>query len=533
MAGHSAPPSSPPRWLAALAFAAAYALAFTLSERGYGTLAVPSPFWLPDSILLCALLLSPRSQWWIFLMLVWPIRLVGGAVPGTPVWFQAVTIANDIVKAALAAWLIQRLIGRRVRLDTLNELLVFFAVAALIMPVLSAAAAAPARYALGDPVWRATSAWLLGDSLTQVVVTPTLLFWAARAHRHARARLAELLILCVALALTLSYAFMVPATRESSLALLYAPVPFLVWAAVRLRPFGTANAITLVALISIVGAVRGNGMFAHGASVLSLQLFLLLLAVSLLALAVVTAERETLLARERQFSALLFQAQEQERSRIARELHDDLGQQLAILKLDLHLLSGATRGQAASLAADAAHHADDVAASVREISHRLYPAKLNLIGLAPALKGLAAEVSLHGPRVSFTKDHVPERLTPDVTVALFRVAQEALQNAVKHSRAGQVTMQLTASAAALALTVVDDGVGFTLDGAWESGLGLASMSERVEAIGGTFKIRSAPGNGTRVEVTVPLPSDRGASIESPASDEARQAAARAPQRTPL
>src|SRR5580765_4243870 len=95
------------------AFVASYLLAVRLSEHVWGTLAVPSPFWLPDSILLSALLLTPAEHWWIFLAVVWPIRLTLGATPGTPLWFQLVSILNHSMKAILAAWLLRRFVGRR------------------------------------------------------------------------------------------------------------------------------------------------------------------------------------------------------------------------------------------------------------------------------------------------------------------------------------------------------------------------------------------------------------------------------------
>src|SRR5262245_36811305 len=190
-------------------FVIGYLLAFVLGERGYGSLGVPSPFWLPDSVLLCALLISPKAQWWIFIAAIWPIRLLAGAVPGTPMCFQLATIANDVLKALGAASVLQRLLGRSVRLHTLNEFLVYLGVAAAIVPLLSALAAAPARYALGDPLWTATYQWFLGDALAQVIVTPTMLYWCTREYRHANARLGELVVLSVSLAAALFYAFVV------------------------------------------------------------------------------------------------------------------------------------------------------------------------------------------------------------------------------------------------------------------------------------------------------------------------------------
>ena len=90
-------------------FAFAYAIAFKLGDHTYGSLAVASPFWLPDSVLLCTLLLAPRSEWWAYIAAIAPIRLVTGALPGTPLWFVFVATSNDAVKGIATAWLLQQL----------------------------------------------------------------------------------------------------------------------------------------------------------------------------------------------------------------------------------------------------------------------------------------------------------------------------------------------------------------------------------------------------------------------------------------
>ena len=112
--------------------------------------------------------------------------------------------------------------------------------------------------------------------------------------------------------------------------------------------------------------------------------------------------------------------------------------------------------------------------------------------------------SHYGIEVTFTHENVPASLPPDLTLCLFRVAQEALQNAVKYSHARRVTLRLAGGPDSLVLSAVDDGTGFDVTGAWGRGLGLVSMRERVEAVGGVLQIQSSPGAGTRLEVTVPL-----------------------------
>jgi signal transduction histidine kinase len=207
--------------------------------------------------------------------------------------------------------------------------------------------------------------------------------------------------------------------------------------------------------------------------------------------------------RVRDLGSRLLNAQEGERSRIARELHDDISQQLAVLKIDLKLLSRTVQGQVEGVAAEAVKRAEDIATSVHDLSHRLHPARLRLMGLVEALDGLHSELSQPGVTLTFTHENVPPTLPPDLTLCLFRIAQEALQNALKYSKAHKVSVDVRAGSDGITLTIVDDGVGFDVDAMWGRGLGLISVDERVEAIGGTLEIRSGPGSGTIVEVKVP------------------------------
>ena len=211
--------------------------------------------------------------------------------------------------------------------------------------------------------------------------------------------------------------------------------------------------------------------------------------------------------RIRDLGARLLNAQEAERGRIARELHDDISQQMALLQIDLELLTLAvSSGQGADLAADTLRRAQEVSKSVHDLSHRLHPSKLRLMGLVAALRGLQHEMAGPGTTIRFTDENVPADLPLDLTVTLFRIAQEAVQNALKHSGAREISVVLSGGPDQLALTIADDGTGFELKGVSGHGLGLISMEERVEAIDGTFDIQSAPGRGTRVDVRVPLPS---------------------------
>ena len=213
-------------------------------------------------------------------------------------------------------------------------------------------------------------------------------------------------------------------------------------------------------------------------------------------------------ARIRDLGSRLLGAQEAERSRIARELHDDVSQQTAILAIDLQLLIDSDPGAPDArdeLARSALQRTKIIAHSIHALSHRLHPAKLQLMGLVPSLKSLHRELSKTGVAVAFTHRNVPDGLPFDLTLCLFRIVQEALQNAVKHGSAHQVSVDLVGTEQGLTLAIVDDGAGFDVDAVSAKGLGLTSMRERLEPLGGTLKIHSRPGAGTRLHVFVPTP----------------------------
>jgi signal transduction histidine kinase len=131
--------------------------------------------------------------------------------------------------------------------------------------------------------------------------------------------------------------------------------------------------------------------------------------------------------------------------------------------------------------------------------------KLRLLGLVTALEGLVGECSHHSPRITFTHEDVPESLPPDLALCVFRIVQEALQNALKHSHANTISVHLGGDSHRLAVTVVDDGVGFAVEGVGRQGFGLISIGERVDAMGGSFDVSASPHRGTRLNVTVPVP----------------------------
>jgi len=210
--------------------------------------------------------------------------------------------------------------------------------------------------------------------------------------------------------------------------------------------------------------------------------------------------------RIRDLGGRLLTAQEAERARIAGELHDDIAQQLVLLAVDLQTMERQIGGSARVTLTEALERIDVIQRSTHDLSHRLHPAKLRLIGLIPALEGLQREFSHSALKVTFTHPGTSRPFPPDVTLCVFRVAQEALQNAVKHGDARIVSIHLEGTTD-LRVRIEDDGRGFDVDSVWGSGLGLVSMRERVEALAGTFAVQSEKGRGTRIVIRIPLPVD--------------------------
>jgi signal transduction histidine kinase len=205
--------------------------------------------------------------------------------------------------------------------------------------------------------------------------------------------------------------------------------------------------------------------------------------------------------RIRDLGARLLQAQETERSRIAGELHDDICQRMLLLTIELECLMHADGSKTA--ATKAMSMAQDISKSLNDLSRRLHPMRLELVGLVAALDQLCREVSRAGLAVKFTHENVPSTLVPDVMLCLFRIVQEALGNAIKYSGATEVSVRLAAGPAGLLLDIIDNGRGFDVEAAWSTGLGLVSMTERSEAMGGSLEISSKPGAGTSITARIP------------------------------
>ncbi|MDE3011797.1 MAG: sensor histidine kinase, partial [Pseudomonadota bacterium] len=219
------------------------------------------------------------------------------------------------------------------------------------------------------------------------------------------------------------------------------------------------------------------------------------------------------LERNRVLHGELLAVQERERRSIARELHDELGQYLGALRFDLHALGHVDRGTTAqqreAMFLRASQTLGHVQATLRDLIRRLRPAALDELGLAAALDQLVSGWRQRLPETRLVLACLDLEPSPPehVAIAAFRIVQEALTNAARHSRAGLVEVHVRRERAThgtqLAVDVSDDGIGID-PAAVHHGLGLISMDERASALGGTVRWRSAPGDGFAVHAILPL-----------------------------
>jgi PAS domain S-box-containing protein len=211
----------------------------------------------------------------------------------------------------------------------------------------------------------------------------------------------------------------------------------------------------------------------------------------------------------RDLSGKLINAQEEERLRLAREIHDDFCQRLALLAINTSLLGQSPPASIETLQTVLSRQYDEINALANDahrMSHDLHPARLEQLGLGAAMGALCRDLATaHELAIAFEPGDLPPCVPPVLALCLYRVTQEALQNVVKHSGATTANVELTCRDGDLCLVVRDDGVGFDVAAAERTAtLGLANMRERVRSISGRFSIACAPGEGTRIEVCAPL-----------------------------
>jgi two-component system sensor histidine kinase UhpB len=366
--------------------------------------------------------------------------------------------------------------------------------------------------------------WFLGDGLAIIALVPAFLFAAQGRFRRPLVSAGELTALAVSLIFGSWLAFWYADRAATYTPLfLYAPIPALVWAAVRVGPAGVSISLAFMVLFALAGAEVGHGPFAaYGPVVnqLAVQLFLSLLAVPLTALTLLIDERraaqQALAWSERQLqdqniqlrtlAGRLMTAHEDERQRISRGLHDDIGQRLALIATAIDRVNLARHEPPAIVESGLQGirtEVHELASDLHGLSRELYSSTVQHLGLAGALRNWCTQMAAQHHLAIVFIENGHDGIPRDASMCLYRVAQEAVKNAIAHSGAERVTIELTSDFASMRLRVKDLGVGFD-PGAPTRGIGLASLRERLRFIGGALSVTSTPGSGAEVMAEIPV-----------------------------
>jgi signal transduction histidine kinase len=481
-----------------------------------------STVWVPGGLLLAIALLTERRRW--------PSVLTAGAV-GVALLFGGLHLASPVGAIVLGivtgldtlavALVLRRLIGPTLSLATRPEFLTYLAVvvvggaivvATMLLITVAVLRIRPATFQF----WRT---FALAVALAYLTVTPAVVLLVRRSGLVAAIsprRRVEVAVLALLLVLVSALVFSGTVDRLATWAVFATAFPpLLLWSALRFGALGASAALLLVAVVSTASTSRGMGPFtgfSPGDNTLSLQLFVLGIGVPLLGLAVVQTEeqraREALQsshAQMRELNRKLIAAREEEAARIARELHDDVGQRVALVSIGLgRLRQAAPESSAASPIVKLQEQTGAVARALRQISHQLHPAALEHAGLASALELICEEIGqATNLKVTLLHDDLAD-IPADVALGVYRVVQEALNNVIRHAGARQVNVLLRVQGPELALRVTDDGRGFDATPSGQTaGLGLRSAAERVAAVGGVLTVDSTAG-GTTLRAIIPL-----------------------------
>lgn len=465
--------------------------------------------WPGNAVLVAVLALVPLRIWPVLI----PAGLTGfvlydvqvGDSLGTTVLFQVASTIEMLIAVAPLRYSVDG-IPRLNRLKTFAKYSFFAVLLAPLVGAVLGALVTPGHYRIE---WRI---YFFSDALAYLTLTPALFGWLGPPSiRTIQGSRQEGVVLTVGLVL-LGWGLFLLHWNVIPPALLYSLVPFLLWAALRFGSTGVGTCMIVVSFLAVWGSAHGRGPFTGPdaiQNILSLQLFLLFAAMPFMLLAILVEEREHARFGERELSGRLISAQEQERGRIARELHDDICQRLSMLSLRIEKVAKIWSHRPLSIADQLEQiwqQCSNLTGDVQALSHELHPSILDNLGLATAVKSYCREVAEQsGVVVELSGDRIPGSLPREVSLSVFRVVQEALRNAVEHSGQKHVKVCLQECSGQLELEVSDQGVGFdatkTKNG---GGLGLVSMAERIYQVNGTFSIDSQPNVGTRIRARVPL-----------------------------
>jgi signal transduction histidine kinase len=487
-----------------------------------------SLFFPPHAVLVSILLVVPTRHWWVYTLAAASAHFLATQQAHWPTAYALHCEVFDALQNVGTAAGIRLLITSRVEAITLRDAVLFILIAVVVVPFGTAfwGASFTVSYGFGASYWIEWRNLGVSNAVTAVVLIPTFLLGAHHLFGRRPRALTPRRVLEGAFvgASTVALGIFVfdktPAGANTSPALLYTPIPLLVWAALRFGLGGISASMLIITVQAVSGTMRGHGPFlaqTPSENATALQLFLLVTATPLMLLAIVIEEeRRTEQALRQSYeqnedlAGRLINAQEDERARIARDLHDDLSQQLAGVAIILSSLKRKVDKPGAEPDVEQTlvrlqEWTAAMAKAIRNLSHELHPGVLEHAGLTATLRRHCADIEqLHQITVTFNPADGLDSLDADVALCLFRVVQEALTNALRHAGARTIGVSVMTTAESVELKVVDDGVGFVASERTRSGLGLRSIHERVRFMQGSVSVDSRPGWGTKVLVRIPI-----------------------------
>jgi signal transduction histidine kinase len=485
------------------------------TEVGFGLTPAVSPIsalWPPNALLLAALLLVPRRFWWMLLLAVLPAHLMIQLYTGVPLptalgWYVANTS-----EALFGALCITHFRKRAPLFDSIRGVTIFLVFGVVLAPFVTSFldAGVVLGTGWGKHFWMLWIRRFFSNTLAELTVAPAIVLASSRGlewiRKAGRRQYVEAALLMLGTVLASFFAFGgETGWRGSTPALAFVPLPFLLWACMRLGSGGLHGFLLVVALIGAWNAIHGRDPFVSGSiegNILTVQILLCTIAVPLMLLSAFMTEL-------RQSTPKVVAAHEEERTRIARELHDDIGQRIALVGIKLDGLQHNLPSSKAEITKDIAEAGElvqDLGRDVQALSHHLHSSKLEYLGLAKAAAGFCREVSnQRGVEIDFHSENVPRDLPKEIELSVFRVLQEAIQNAAKHSGSRHFEVSLRGGSSEIELTVRDSGIGFDPQEAMKGrGIGLTSISERLKLVNGNLSIDSQPQHGTTIQARVPF-----------------------------
>lgn len=505
--------------LTAAAYYAGSRIGFTLTPHNT-PIAI---FWPANAILLAAFLLSPIRHWWIYSLAVLPAHLLVQRQTGIALTMSLGWYISNTSEALIGAATIHYLSGIRKKFFGFNDtkdLKIFLLGAVLAAPFLTsfmdAATAVRAGYPPG--YWTLWGTRLVSNMIANLTLVPAIVTLCREGSSWFKnatpARCLELAWLFLGAALVTIAERML----ADFSAVMFAPLPFLLWAALRFGPAGVSSCLLAVALISLSNAIHGLQTSAAASvarNVLTMQVLIAALGIPLIWLSLLIKERRAI---ERSLSTphdLLMQAEDALR-RIGRKLHRDLTQQLTLLGLEVEDLSGSMESSA-TLKAHLLTLNDQIAqllTAARDWSHVLDPVAIEYLGLAGALAALCRHATERsGIKFTLRAEIGGEHLDPVTSLSLYRLVQQAVEDILKLNSARMTNLRLETSGESAHLVLEHDGTGMDDERWQESDIGVVSMSQRVALINGILSVHSSS-TSNRIEITVPLRKAKNKSIGS-------------------